>query len=346
MDDYILEIDSSQRDPVSFPNPNEYTVFLNRPMYNVESIELITGKIPLSQHHMNDGNRQLQVDDTVVVFPKRNFSNGSDLATFLQTELGTTNVSTVTFDTDTNRLTFQAGSISAPAEFSFKFYSGSNGFSESSSVGTPFNLLGFNAEDTPFAQSVESGVVDLLGPTNLILSISTNDEMCKKDLYTLSDDYLSFSNTVVQSNVQMKNIYTARLATFKDNNYNMLDFKQGDIVSHRFNKLTNKYINNLTIRWYWNVGNKLIPYDFNNRNHFIKLRLKGSFDKLSVLPRVENTPDPEYEKQEEEDEQVVKPHSNMRMIITGILIVSLIVIIWLQRRRVGVTSVLPDPQSG
>ena len=341
MEDYIIEIDSSQRDPNIYSEPNDYTVYLNKHIYNVESIELVSGKIPTTQYLINSGNRQLQVDDTVVLIPEGNYSEGDLLASNLATALvGTTNVTSVSYQSNTHNLLFEGTD-----NFSFKFYSGSNGFSTASTVGTPFNVLGFSGQDTEFTNSLESGYIDLLGPTNLIIKISTNDEECRKDIYTTNDSFSFDSGTWNQSDVEhMKNEYTGRLNVFKDNLYNMLDFKHTDPVKFNFNKGSDKVLNKLRIQWFYNVGNKLVPYDFNGRNHFIKLRIKGSTDKLNVLPRFETSLENE---QKEEFSEEHKTESDWKFYGTLVVIFVLVLFIWSRRTRAA-SQLVPDlnPQSG
>lgn len=343
MEDYIIEIDSSQRDPNIYSDPNDYTVYLNKHIYNIESISLVAGKIPTTQHLINGGNRQFQVDDTDVFVPEGNYPNGSLLASNLETALATTNVTSVSFQSNTNTLVF-----SGSDNFSFKFYSGSNGFSTSSSVGTPFNVLGFNGQDTEFTNSLESGYVDLLGPTNIILKISSNDEECRKELYTTNNEFSFDSNSENTGTTPMKNTYTGRLNIFKDNNYNMIDFKPGDPVEFKFNKGSDKMTNKLRIQWFYNVGNKMIPYDFNGRNHFIKVKIRGSVDKLNVLPRMnlEDTPQVETPPEEMSEEPVKEHfHSDLRFYGTLVILFLLVLFIWSRSRRAALGGQGQGPQS-
>ena len=313
MEDYIIEIDSSQRNPNIYSDPSDYTVNLNKHVYNVESITLIAGKIPTTQCLINRGNKQFQIDDQTVILPEKNYSNGHVFALDLQDACISTNVSTVTFNSNTNTLLFDGGSNS----FSFKFFSGSNGFSDNSEYGTPFNVLGFTGEDTPFDTTLESGHVDFLGPTNIILKISTEDEECMTELY---------------ANTSMNTTYTGRLIMFRDNPNNMIDYKTGDPVQFKFSKGSNKIVSRLRIQWFYNVANKLIPYDFNGRNHFIKLKIKGSLDKLNVLPRIEQ--EPEIKEESPDPEPLEKP-SDFKFYITISVFVVLIIFIWSRRTLVS-----------
>lgn len=348
MDDHIIEIDSSQRDPVMFPAPNDYTVFLNKPLYNVETLELVTGKIPTTQYTINTGNKQFQVDEQVIVLTERSYFSGADLASNLQDSFiqYASNVDSVTFNSNTFALTFS--NLLGTSPFSFKFYSGSNGFTSQTPVGTPCNVLGFAPIDTTPATQLTSGVIELIGQTNVILRITTNGDDCKKKLYTTNDAFSFNSNTWASTNGStMNNIYIGRLITFKDHHCNMIDYKPGDVVKFNFDKGTAKYVQSLRIRWYYNLGNKLVAYDFNNRNHFIKLKIKGSTDKLSGLPKELKPPeeDPPVQKTVEEVEEVVAEeptvpmlHSRTRVIITSLVILALIMFIVLRRIRQETSS--------
>tara|TARA_B110000977_G_scaffold180652_1_gene240520 strand:+ start:708 stop:1652 length:945 start_codon:yes stop_codon:yes gene_type:complete len=314
MDDYIIEIDSSQRDANIYLDPNDYTLNLNKHVYNVERISLITGKIPTTQPLINRGNKQFQVDNQVIVLPEKNYSNGYVLASDLQTSLTSTNVSTVTYMSNTNTLSFDGG----VNKFSFKFHSGSNGFSSSTEYGTPFNVLGFSGIDTPFATTIESGHIDFLGPTNLIIKISTEDEECKKDLY-IHDT--------------MNTTYTGRLMMFRDNKTNMLDYKPTDPVEFKFLKGSDKTVSRLRIQWFYNVGNKLIPYDFSGRNHFLKIKIRGSLDKLSVLPRIELPPPIQVEETETVEKQL-----DIKFYITLFVFILIVIFIWSRRKPVSLVQ--------
>lgn len=335
MEEHILDVDSSQRDPTVYPNPNDYVVYLNKRLYNVESIRIVSGKIPTTQYLINNGNRNLQVDDTELQLPVGNYSNGHILASNLQTALvdAGTNVTGVSFRSNTNTLVFTGSD-----DFTFKFYSGSNGFSTNTEYGSPASVLGFTGEDvTSTGQVLESGYVDLLGPTNLIVLISTDDEDCRTKLFTTNNDLNFDNNTWGYTNVHsMTNLYTGRMNIFRDNNYNTIDFKHGDPIEYKFNKCSDKIINRLRIRWFYNVGNKLIPYEFNNRNHYIKIGIKASDDKLTVLPRVEHVPAEEQDDENiTEESSVWTRHSKIRIAVTSFIILILIIFIWSRRTRVS-----------
>lgn len=53
---YTLDIDSSERNPVEYPNPSDYVIELNNYIYNVKKISLISARIHSSQLLINDRN--------------------------------------------------------------------------------------------------------------------------------------------------------------------------------------------------------------------------------------------------------------------------------------------------
>jgi len=59
-----------------------------------------------------------------------------------------------------------------------------------------------------------------------------------------------------------------------------------DIVEHNFDTGKQGEYIEITSSVFYSSNNQLIPYDFRNANHIIKLCIEGSRDKLSVLPVV------------------------------------------------------------
>ena len=59
----VLQIKSWERDINIYPEPQMYTVELNNPIYNVESIELVRASIPRGEYVVNDYNKYMEVLD-------------------------------------------------------------------------------------------------------------------------------------------------------------------------------------------------------------------------------------------------------------------------------------------
>ena len=256
---YIVELDSSERDLSTFPLPNDYTVSFDRPIYNVENMEIVSGIIPKSQNLINSGNKQLQIDSTNIILNERNYSNGYLLASNLEASLMGTSVSAVMFEESTSKLTFTGST-----DFTFNFNSGSNGYSTASTVGPPAQVMGFSGEDIPsVGSSLTSGVVNLDGPESIIVKITSGEDDIDRGLYTGNHVYfgriLSSSGDVI----------------YHDGAH--------DPIRQSFSKGNKKDMTSIRIRFYWNNGNKLIPYEFNNRNHILKLEIDCNTDKFNSI---------------------------------------------------------------
>ena len=295
--EFLLDIDSSERDTLVYPEPNDYVINLNRQLYNVTNLKLEAARIPTSQLHINQGNRTFSIDGTTITLPERNFDDGNDLKSNLIDQIvtpGLTNVQTITFDSNTNALTF---SNTLGNNFSLEFYDGSNGSNTNSTYGTPFSLLGFNQNNqTSSSGTLVSGSIDLDGPTSLIIRVTTNGDDLNKEVYVNGGSFSfgTFGSTQGGPGT-VESIYMGRIMTGGHNQ--LIDYNgNDDPVTHFFHKGPEKSISQLRIRFYYNVGSKLIPYDFRSRNHTLKFRVTCSLDKLSSLavekPIVQELPPP------------------------------------------------------
>ena len=61
-----------------------------------------------------------------------------------------------------------------------------------------------------------------------------------------------------------------------------------DAVDHYFHSGPQKSINRLKIQFYYSSNNRLIPYDFRNANHVLKLSIMCSTDKAESATRITN----------------------------------------------------------
>ena len=59
-----------------------------------------------------------------------------------------------------------------------------------------------------------------------------------------------------------------------------------DAVEHTFDTGAQASISKLRVQFFYSSNNQLIPYDFRNANHIIKLSIDCSRDKLSTAPIV------------------------------------------------------------
>jgi hypothetical protein len=293
-----LDVDSGERDPSAYPNPNDYTVQLNDTLYGVTKIRIVEAKVPNSQNLVNTGNKQFQLENQTYVLNEATYINGTDLASNIQTTLVGSNVTSVVFNTKNNKLFFS--NVGTSNAFSFKFLSGSNGYSTSSAVGPPAAVFGFNGTDvSSVSGTITSNVIDLSGPTSLFVRITCRGEDFTKDIY-INGGTFSFGNTAGQTTT-LSGVgpnYIGRIVLggigettyFNTTNYNI----EYDVP--------NLNITDIRLRFYWNNGNKLIPYDFGQRNHILKLEFTCEVDRLSKVyeegpvdelpPPVEEMPEP------------------------------------------------------
>lgn len=279
--EYIVEIDSSERDPVKYPNSNDFVANLNKPLYNVSCINLISARIPNSQLLINDGNRQIDLDGNTVLLTKGNY-DGTTLATELQTKLSP-KVDLVSYDSKTNSITYSNVLASGP-EFNFNFYGGSNGFATNSLVGQPANIMGFNYSNvTSVSHTITSNIIDLSGPSAFIIRLTNGADDFNKDVYT-DDGVFSFDGDSGGNTDEAKTLstsYTGRILTRDTPIGGILNYNgTHDPVQYRFHKGPEKSIEKLRIRFYYNNGNKLIPYDFGANNYIIKFNITCDLDKI------------------------------------------------------------------
>jgi hypothetical protein len=274
-----LDVDSGERDPSLYPNPNDYTIKLNRTLYGVSKLTIVGARIPNCQNLINVGNKQFQLDGKTYVLSEATYTNGTDLASNIQTTLSGSNVSQVTFSTQNNTLTFSNCGIGSNV-FSFKFMSGSNGYATQSLVGPPATVLGFNGLDVGVSAGSNvliSNVIDLTGATSLFVRLSCRGDDLDRDIYVNGGTF-SFGTGIQTSNIaSIPPNYVGRIILRN----------QGELTQYTRNDHQITYdvpdlnIDQLRIRLYWNNGNKLIPYDFGKRNHIIKFEIECQADRLA-----------------------------------------------------------------
>ena len=292
---YTLDIDSSERDPTSYPNPGDYVVELRHPIYDVKKLSIVSARIHASQFLINDRNKTFDfvvhgssADTVVTVTLTPGNYNGKTLAAELQTRvnlaldaaLGNNTYDAdpivFTYDKDKNEIVVTAGANAGSSDFSFKFYDGTNGYHSSVATEgytTPHDILGLPANnarsDTPSTGDVAdiliTGSLNLQGPDALIIKISNGADELNKTVY---------SDTP---------FYTGRILMCGDViNYSGMD----DAVEHNFDTGVQN-ISKLRIQFFYSSNNRLIPYDFRNANHILKLNIECSTDKLQNVPKVD-----------------------------------------------------------
>jgi hypothetical protein len=285
---YTLDIDSSERDPILYPNPGDYVVELTNPIYDVKKISIASARIHASQFLINERNNIFDfvvhsTPETVVrvTLTPDNY-NGKTLATELQTKVnnalgGNYLIDNIQFTYNNDKNEISITSVSSPAggayDFSFKFYDGVNGYlSNTATQGytTPHDIIGLPASNVKSNTPSTGGVADLLitgslnlqGPDALVIKISNGADELNKTVY---------SDTP---------FYTGKMLMCGDViNYSGSD----DAVVHNFDS-GSQNISKLRVQFFYSSNNRLIPYDFRNANHIIKLSIECTTDKLSRVP--------------------------------------------------------------
>lgn len=266
---HTLDIDSGERDPISYPNPADYVVTLKSPIYDVTKISMISARIHNSQFLINERNNTFTINSTTVSIPNGNY-NGKDLASNIVQESSGILTSS-SFDKDTNAITFNGGS-----NFTFKFYTGTNGYNTYvSGKTTPHDILGLPANDiTSTTNTITTGSVNLQGADAIIVKLSSGSDEFNKTIFSDSP------------------FYTGRILMCGDViNYSGVD----DAVEHNFDSGVQKTISSLRVQFYYSSNNRLIPYDFRNANHILKLAVTCSTDKFVNIPKLmrdDNLPTP------------------------------------------------------
>ena len=258
---FIIDIDSNERAHALHPNPNDYIIKLNRPLYDVSSLKIISTCIPKTQALINSGNKHLTINGThEIVLNEGTWETGNALANTLTTQLvnydGLSNSVSVSFNALTSKLTFTGA-----APFSFNFLSG-NSYN-------PAEVFGFPLLDTGSPQStlISPGVINLTGPASLVLNLSSGAEHFRRDVY----------------NESVKFTTTSRIAIGHVNIGNTLYIGNEYITDHTFHTGHEKVINYLRINFFYSNGTELIPYDFGYRNHVLKIEVECALDKIEML---------------------------------------------------------------
>ena len=259
---YTFDIDSGERDPLMYPNPNDYVIELKNPIYDVTKISLISARIHASQLLINERNNTFSVSGTTVSLTNNNY-DGETLATELVNQ--SSNITTAVYDSNINTITF-----TGDYPFSFDFYGGINGYnvhSTSNEYTTPHDILGLPASNVSSdGTTLTTGSINLQGPDALVVKLSSGSEEFNKTV---------FSETP---------FYTGRILMCGDVvNYSGSD----DAVVHNFDSGPQKTIQSLRVQFFYSSNNRLIPYDFRHANHVLKLAIECSTGKLQTVPKVE-----------------------------------------------------------
>jgi len=252
----------------TYSKPNDYVITLKNPIYDVTEIKLVSARIPTPQLTICSTNNTFMVDGQTITLESADYPTGDDLATHLQNELAppTSNVSEVTFDTDTKRFTFSNTGTSN--NFTIEFHTGSRGFAEETSpLTTPHQVMGFGSNDYGSSEGVlVSGAANFTGPNSLIVKLTAGSDEFTQSVYTTTP------------------FYTGHILL---DGSDVIHFNGADDpLVHRFHSGPQKYIKDIRVEFFYMSHGRLIPYDFMDQDHILKFEVTCSTDKLENLPKV------------------------------------------------------------
>ena len=269
MGDYILDIDSGDRNTNLFPDVSNLEIYLENEIYDVSKITLISGNIPTPQLTICETNKQFDVNGTTITLDEKNYTDGTTLASDLKTALSATPVSNVIYSSNTNSLTFTGSSA-----FTFKFKSGTNGSDINNALTTPHEVLGFSASDvSSSANTIESGAINLSGPNAVLLRFTCGSDVYSKDIY--------YNNPHYTGKIHLQQGESSKF------------INSDDLVEYDFNSGVQSTLQNLRLEFFYSSGGKLVPYDFRNSNYSLKFKIKCSREKIiSKVKRDVSLPPP------------------------------------------------------
>lgn len=264
---HSFTIDSSQREPLDKDGyaipPNDYTISLENPIYDVTQIKLTSARIPASQLLINESNQHFDYvqngNEYTSTIPIGNY-DGPALASLLN--------ATFAMQWNATRNSFGMGSPPGGSVI-FKFKTGAGGYDDvnNSRYTTPHQILGLPSRDVEMPGN-QFGAANFKGPNSLILRISSGSEQLNQSLH-ISNCTPYYTGHILLDGSDFINV-------------NSTD----DKVTHTFHSGPLKYIKDLRIQFYYMSHGRLIPYDFRNQDHVLKFEITCSTDKLEGLPKV------------------------------------------------------------
>lgn len=262
-------IDSSQRDPTLYVNPNDYVVTLDDAIYDVSQIKLVSGRIPCPQLLINESNQSFsysQGGNTYgVTFPPGNYT-GTDLAATFNSNFN------ISYNASKN--SFGMGTP-VGGEITFLFASG-NGGGQSANTNI-HDILGLPPIDITMPGN-QFGAANFKGPNSLVLRISSGSEKMNQSVY-VSEPY--YTGHILMDGTDFVNVNGSE-----------------DKLTHEFHSGALKSLKDLRIEFFYMSQGRLIPYDFRNQNHVLKFEITCSTDKLENLTPMKEEPVEEEEEKE------------------------------------------------
>jgi hypothetical protein len=265
---HTLDIDSSERDTSVYPYANNYVITLKNPIYDVSKISLVSARIPTPQRTVCSTNNTFSLDGVDITLEANNYTDGVVFAQVLQNTLAppTSNVDQVEYIENGNYFIFS--NVDVNDAFTFEFYDGTRGYTETSTNTTPHQIMGFGSSNyTSNANyQITSGPVNFDGPNSLVMRLSSGSDEFTKTVYGKTP---FFTGHILLNGTDVINYHGA-----------------DDPLVHTFHTGPQKFIQDLQIEFFYMSHGRLIPYDFRDQDHVLKFEITGSTDKLEGLPKV------------------------------------------------------------
>lgn len=317
-----LTIESGQRDATVYPNPNDYVVRLETPIYDVSQIKLVSARIPTPQLLICGTNQAFDFEVIYSSLPAQTFGitysqgdyDGPSLAAGFAS-VGKINFN-MTYDASKNR--FAMGTPThddghAISQIKFLFKSGPRGFDDTSATQTTMHqILGLPALDVAMPGS-DFGAANFDGPNALVLRLSSGSEQLSQTLPTSGQTPYYTGHILLPGGSDFVNVNGA-----------------DDKLTHDFHSGPLKTIRDLRVEFFYMSHGRLIPYDFRNQDHVLKFEVSCSTDKLENLTPLPPPPSTPLNEEKEETVNIPEQKENLYkveyiyiglIIFTGILLI-------------------------
>jgi hypothetical protein len=270
MEVHTLEIDSSERDYASYPDPSDYVIDLKNRIYDIRKITLVSARIPNSQTLIHARNNTFSIDGTDIVVPNGLYTTGDVLAVAVRDAINEHFSYTVEYNSNLNSLEFTNDSVSGSDTFEFgdgtyaRIKTGTDDtLSNLTTIEytTPHQVFGFLPQNITVnaGETVTSGSINLEGPNSLVLRLSSGSDNFNKDIYIREPFYTS--------HILLNGPFM---------NFSVAD----DPVKHDFFSGPQKFIESLRLQFFYMSNGRLIPYDFRNQDHILKFEIQCNTGKF------------------------------------------------------------------
>ena len=333
-----LTIDSGQRDPSLYPNPNDYVINLETPIYDVSQIKLVSARIPTPQLPVCATNNNIvfrakHQDGTIfdgslslTDSPSHPLVTGPQIAGAFSS-IGSGYDFEFSYDATRNKLIM--GQPKDPnginlQQLTFFFKTGQDGYDDSSSEHTTIHqVLGFLPLDVDLigGAATDFSTMNLNGPNSLVLRISSGSEKMSQTIPS-SGQTPYYTGHILLDGTDFVNV------NGKD-----------DKLTHEFHSGSLKSISDLRIEFFYMSHGRLIRYDFRQQDHVLKFEITCSTDKLENLTPMKEEPVEEEEEKEKLPDISIPEEKNLYVwkieyiYITLIIFTGLLLIMSMGKKR-------------